>query len=150
MNTSIYQLVAQLIVLGVWQGPCTESYVIPPSTGYHAPGAGYDYCWQLYQDVFNGTYPYNKYMGPWVLMSDFIDVYMQADILEIATIVSLMYFASHCCDSVTFFPLLMLLGTSEGRKSFIASARTDKKSGRFAHPSHRHCSSSKEWGEEIG
>jgi hypothetical protein len=36
-----------------------------------------------------GTYPYNKYMGPWVLMSDFIYVMMEADILDIETIVSL-------------------------------------------------------------
>jgi len=77
-------------------------YVKPTTTGYKPPTAtAYDYCWQLYQDVFNGrivlyllriivgTNPYNKYMGPWVLMSDFIYVMMEADILGIDTIVSL-------------------------------------------------------------
>ncbi len=91
MNTPISHFAAQLIiVLSVLKGRCTGTtpWVIPSSTGYHAPGSGYDYAWQLYEDVFNGTYPYNKYMGPWVLMSDFVDVYMQADILEVDTIVS--------------------------------------------------------------
>lgn len=36
----------------------------------------------------SGTYPYNRYMGPWVLMSDWIYVMMEADILSIDTIVS--------------------------------------------------------------
>jgi hypothetical protein len=113
MNTLIYLFAVHLIiVLSVLNGRCTAvPYVIPAGTGYHAPtAAGYDYAWQLYSDVFNGTYPYNKYMGPWVLMTDFIDVYMQADILAIETIVSPVYY---CCHY--FFPVQMPLGATGSR-----------------------------------
>jgi hypothetical protein len=86
----MHRTVVVIVFVAFVSIPVNTVYTVPATTGYHPPtAAAFDYCWQLYQDVFNGTYPYNKYMGPWVLMSDFIYVMMEADILEVETIVSL-------------------------------------------------------------
>jgi hypothetical protein len=94
MNKSVFVIVIMLVSIFARECSATllhsPTYVVPSTTGYKPPTtAAYDYAWQLYQDVFNGSRPYNRYMGPWVLMTDFIDVYMQADILDVETIVSL-------------------------------------------------------------